>query len=98
MIKTLYYRILQDVKREYYFVIQAFTQGNLFDWLRTLSLFHQESVFKLVLTILEQLKHTGLDRLKTNLVIAWPQEGDTGRGLKIPCKAHTCWAQVICYS
>ena len=52
-------------------------------------------MFTLVRTILEQLKHTGLDRRNTNLVIAWPQEGDTGRGLKIPCKAQTCWAQVI---
>ena len=76
-------------------IIQAFSQENLFDWLRTLSPFHQEFVFTLVRTILEQLKHTGLDRRNTNLVIAWPQEGDTGRGLKISCKAQTCWAQFI---
>ncbi|KAL9098636.1 MAG: hypothetical protein Q9163_005743 [Psora crenata] len=76
-------------------IIQAFTQGNLFDWLRTLSPLLQRYVLTLVRTILEQLQHTGLDRGKTALVIAWPQEGDIGRGLKIPCKAETYWAQVI---
>ena len=42
-----------------------------------------------------KLQHTGLDRKDATLVIAWPQEGDIERGLKIPCKAQTCWAQVI---
>ena len=76
-------------------IIQAFTQGNLFDWLCTLSHFLQHYVLSLVRTILEQLQHTGLDCRKTTLVIAWPQEGDLGRGLKIPCKAETYWAQVV---
>ena len=76
-------------------IIQAFIQGNLFTWLRTLSPFLQDYVLTLVRTILEQLQHTGLDRRKTSLVIAWPREGDTERGLKIPCKAQTCWAQIV---
>jgi ankyrin repeat protein len=76
-------------------IIQAFTQGNLFAWLRTLSSSLQFYVLTLVRKILEQLQHTGLDRRNTTLVIAWPQEGDIERGLRIPCKAQTCWAQVI---
>ena len=76
-------------------VIQAFTQGNLFAWLRTLSPCLQNYILALVRTILEQLQYTGLDRQKNTLVIAWPQEGDIGRGVKIPCKAETCWAQII---
>jgi hypothetical protein len=76
-------------------ITQAFSQGNLFDWLRILSPVLQRYVLNLVRTILDQLQHTGLDRRNTTLVIAWPQEGDIGRGLRIPCKAETCWAQVI---
>ena len=76
-------------------IIQAFTHGDLFAWLRTLSPLLQRYVLTLVRTILEQLKYTGLDRQKTTLVIAWPQKGDIGRGVKIPCKAETYWAQVI---
>ena len=76
-------------------VMQAFAQGDLFAWLRTLSPDHQHYVLTLVRTILEQLQHTGLDRQNNTLVVAWPQEGDIGRGVKIPCKAETCWAKVI---
>ena len=76
-------------------VIEAFTRGNLFAWLRTISPCLQNYILALVRTILEQLQYTGLDRQKNTLVIAWPQEGDIGRGVKIPCKAETCWAQII---
>ena len=76
-------------------IIHAFTQGNLFTWLCTLSPFLRDYVLTLVRTILEQLQHTGLDRQNTTLIIAWPQDGDVERGLKIPCRAQTCWAQVI---
>ena len=76
-------------------IMEAFTQGNLFSWLRTLSPSLQLYVLTLVRTILEQLQHTGIDRRNTTLVIAWPQEGDTERGLRIPCRAETCWAHVI---
>lgn len=76
-------------------VIQAFTQGNIFAWLRTLSPSLQQYVLSLVRAILDQLQYTGLDRQKNTLVIAWPQKNDLGRGVKIPCKAETCWAQVI---
>ena len=88
----------QDAWRELvdsYNIIHAFTQGNLFTWLNTLPHFLQEYVLGLVRTILEQLQHTGLDRQNTTLIIAWPQVGDIERGLKIPCRAQTCWAQVI---
>lgn len=73
----------------------AFTQGDLFAWLRILSSDLQRYVLTLVRTILEQLQYTGLDCQKNTLVIAWPQKGDIGRGVKIPCKAETYWAQVI---
>lgn len=76
-------------------IIQAFTQGNLFAWLLTLSPSLQNYVLTLVRTILEQLQHTGIDRRNATLVIAWPQEGDIERGLKVPCKAQTCWAQIL---
>ncbi|KAG8532871.1 uncharacterized protein KY384_002749 [Bacidia gigantensis] len=76
-------------------IFHAFIHGNLVNWLRNLSDVLQLYVLTLVRTILEQLQHTGLDRDRTTLVIAWPQEGDIGRGLKIPCKAETHWAQVI---
>ncbi|OQU97801.1 hypothetical protein CLAIMM_03686 [Cladophialophora immunda] len=76
-------------------IVQNFTRGNLFDWLRTLSPRLQRYVFALIRAILEQLQHTGLDRGNATLAIAWPQEGDLERGLKIPCKAQTCWAQII---
>ncbi|KAL9028987.1 MAG: hypothetical protein Q9196_002716 [Gyalolechia fulgens] len=77
-------------------IIKAFTRGDLFAWLHTLSPTLQLYVLGLVRTILEQLQHTGLDRRSTTLVIAWPQKDDIERGLKIPCKAETCWAQ--CWS
>lgn len=76
-------------------IIRVFERENLFTWLLTLSPFLQRYVLTLVRTILEQLQHTGLDSRKTTLVIAWPQEGDIGRGLKVPCRAETCWAQII---
>ncbi|KIW63761.1 hypothetical protein PV04_08739 [Phialophora macrospora] len=76
-------------------IIQNFTRGNLFDWLRTLSPLLQIYVLALIRAILEQLQHTGLDRRNATLAIAWPQEGDIERGLKIPCKAQTYWAQII---
>ncbi|KAI9697369.1 MAG: hypothetical protein M1836_004647 [Candelina mexicana] len=76
-------------------IMKVFTEGNIFAWLLTLSSSLQFYVLKLVRTILEQLQHTGLDRRNATLVIAWPQEGDIERGLEIPCRAETCWAQVI---
>ena len=76
-------------------IVQAFTQGDIFAWLRTLSQKLQNFVLDLVRTILERLRYTGLDRRNTTLVIAWPREGEIERGLKIPCKAETCWAQLI---
>lgn len=76
-------------------IMKAFTEGNVFSWLLTLSPSLRLYVLTLVRTILEQLQHTGIDRRNTTLVIAWPQEGDIERGLKIPCKAETCWAHVI---
>jgi len=76
-------------------IIHAFSQGNLFEWLRTLPPSHQLYVLALIRAILEQLRHTGPDRRNDTLAIAWPQEGDIERGLKIPCKAQTCWAQII---
>ena len=76
-------------------IIHAFMHEDLFAWLRTLSPSLQDYILTLVRTILEQLQHTGLDRQKTSLIIAWPQEGDTQRGLRIPCKAQTCWAHII---
>ena len=76
-------------------IIGAFTRGNLFAWLCGLSLFLQNYVLTLVRTILEQLQHTGVDRRNATLVIAWPREGDLERGLKIPCRAETCWAQLV---
>ena len=78
-----------------YNIVQAFANGDIFAWLRNLSHSLQLYVLNLVRTILEQLQHTGFDSRNTTLVIAWPQEGDIGRGLKIPCRAETCWAQVI---
>ena len=76
-------------------IIQAFTQGDIFAWLRTLSQKLQDFVLALVRSILERLQYTGLDRRNTTLMIAWPREGDIERGLKIPCRAETCWAQLI---
>lgn len=76
-------------------IIHSFAQEDLFAWLRTLPLLLQRYVLTLVRTILEHLQHTGLDRRNDTLIIAWPQEGDIDRGLKIPCKAQTYWAQVI---
>ncbi|KAI4262154.1 MAG: hypothetical protein L6R42_002662 [Xanthoria sp. 1 TBL-2021] len=78
-----------------YQVIQAFTQGNLIAWLRLLSRHLQVYVLKLVRTILQQLQYTGFDRRTKTLVIAWPCKGDIERGLKIPCKEQTYWAQIL---
>lgn len=76
-------------------VIQAFTQGNIVAWLSTLSRSLQVYVLNLVYTILKQLQHTGFDPRNNTLVVAWPQEGDTKRGLRIPCKEQTYWAQIL---
>ncbi|KAI4120803.1 MAG: hypothetical protein LQ338_006756 [Usnochroma carphineum] len=88
----------EDVWRELFnshHIVQAFTQGNPLGWLRNLSTALQSHVLNLVRTILGQLQHTGVDRRNTTLVIAWPQEGNIGRGLKVPCKAQTYWAQIL---
>lgn len=76
-------------------IMQALAKGNLFDWLSNLSTTLQVKVLTLIRTILEQLEHTGFDRESKTLVIAWPQEGDIGRGLKLPCRAETCWPQIV---
>ncbi|KAL8944841.1 MAG: hypothetical protein Q9211_000448 [Gyalolechia sp. 1 TL-2023] len=77
-------------------IIEAFTQrGDLFKWLRNLSHDLQVYVLDLVGDILKRLQHTGVDRRNTTLVIAWPQEGDIERGLRVPCRAETYWAQII---
>ena len=76
-------------------IIQVFKQGNIFSWLCDLPSPLQVFVLTLVRSILDQLQHTGLDRQRKILIVAWPQAGDTRRGLRIPCKADTHWTQVI---
>lgn len=79
-------------------VLMAFAQEDpnyLIKWLHTLSASHQEYVLSLIRIILEQLQHTGLDQKGAALLVAWPQEGDIGRGLEIPCESQTCWARII---
>lgn len=73
----------------------VFRLGDLFAWLKSLPSDLQDYVLKLVRTVLERLQHTGPDRQNKSIVVAWPQPGDTERGLMIPCQAQASWAQVI---
>ncbi|KAL9048620.1 MAG: hypothetical protein Q9162_007628 [Coniocarpon cinnabarinum] len=86
-----------EALRDEYGLRNAFQSNDLVKWICNLPEKPKnirEFMLTVVRDILEQLQHTGLEPNKTDFAIAWPKEGEVGRGLKMPCK-HTTWAHVI---
>ncbi|KAK3197746.1 hypothetical protein GRF29_216g1152689 [Pseudopithomyces chartarum] len=76
-------------------IIDAFQKDEVFKWLAKLPEPLHKEVLKMIRVLLEILQHTGLDREKKNLVVAWPHEGGMFKCFKVPLEKQTSWAGVL---
>ena len=79
-------------------MINAFQQDRIRDWLITLSPELYQHVLRMIRRVFEVLQHTGLDRERKNLLVAWPQECDLFRCFRIPCEKDNSWFGILAES
>jgi hypothetical protein len=76
-------------------IIDAFQKDEVFKWLAKLPEPLHKEVLKMIRVLLKVLQHTGLDREKKNLVVAWPHEDGMFKCFKVPLEKQTSWAGVL---
>jgi hypothetical protein len=79
-------------------MVDAFQQDRVRDWLITLSPELYQHVLRMIRRVFEVLQHTGLDRERKNLLVAWPQECDLFRCFRIPCEKDNSWFGILAES
>ena len=76
-------------------IIDAFQKDEIFEWMAKLPEHLHRKVLKMIRALFEALQHTGLDREKKNLVVAWPHERGIFKCFKVPLEKQTSWAGVL---
>ncbi|CAI6335452.1 unnamed protein product [Periconia digitata] len=81
-----------------YKIVDAMNGDNFTGWLTDLN--HEspdagKSFMDAVCGILEIIRPTGLSRDQKFLLVAWPQERDFLRGLRIPCTDERLWTKIL---
>jgi hypothetical protein len=76
-------------------IIEAFQHNKIRDLLITLSSQLYQLTLRMVRRVLEGLRHTGLDRQRKNILIAWPHESDTSRCFSVACEKESSWVGVL---
>lgn len=76
-------------------VVDAFQRDRVPKWLNTLTPELYQYALRLIRRVFEVLQHTGLDRERKNLLVAWPQERDLFRCFRVPCEKDNSWFGIL---
>lgn len=76
-------------------IVQNFRDGNIHKWFEGLTTEQGESVARIVRSMLEFLKDTGIDKNDEELVIAWVRKDSPNSSLRVRCEKSSLWARIL---
>lgn len=74
-------------------IVQNFRTNNLEQWFDKLSREQRDNAIKIVRSMLEVLKETGIDKSGEELVIAWVRKESPSSCLRLCCEKMSLWAR-----
>ncbi|KAE8454590.1 hypothetical protein EG329_000213 [Mollisiaceae sp. DMI_Dod_QoI] len=78
-----------------YCIVDNFRAGNLGQWFDGLKPEQRESAIRVVRSLLEVLKDTGIDKNDEELVIAWVRRESPYSCLRLRCEKTSLWARIL---
>lgn len=76
-------------------ILDRFRSTDFKQWFECLDGDLQAAVTDVVRYILTALRHTGFDKARQELVVAWALENDPFRCFRVRCEAHQLWGRIL---